>query len=172
MKKLLGKRGLLIPVIAIAMLVVLAGSALASPRLWDQFPTTSRGDTSRRTTLIQRILYEIPGYFTSESSIDTDFGPATENQVITYQQNHSLQVDGIVGPQTWASFESKLENARLIGLGTGVYKINYDVDGHWCVQVLATQQTDGTTKYEWMVLDRFGDWKTVTNIYSTIQIFG
>jgi uncharacterized protein (TIGR02594 family) len=33
---------------------------------------------------------------------DGDFGPRTENAVRTFQMQNQLQVDGIVGPNTWA----------------------------------------------------------------------
>ena len=33
--------------------------------------------------------------------IDQDFGEATERAVIQFQRQHSLKVDGIVGPMTW-----------------------------------------------------------------------
>lgn len=39
------------------------------------------------------------GYHLAE---DGDFGPATKNAVQDYQHRHGLQVDGVVGPQTWA----------------------------------------------------------------------
>jgi peptidoglycan hydrolase-like protein with peptidoglycan-binding domain len=35
--------------------------------------------------------------------IDGDFGPVTEQAVISYQSTHSLQADGSVGPLTWAA---------------------------------------------------------------------
>ncbi len=39
-------------------------------------------------------------------SIDSDFGPATELAVMTFQKSNSLKVDGIVGNKTWASLRS------------------------------------------------------------------
>jgi peptidoglycan hydrolase-like protein with peptidoglycan-binding domain len=32
---------------------------------------------------------------------DGSFGPNTQSAVIRFQQNNHLQVDGVVGPQTW-----------------------------------------------------------------------
>lgn len=39
-------------------------------------------------------------------SIDGDFGAATELAIMTFQKNHSLAVDGIVGKNTWAKLRS------------------------------------------------------------------
>lgn len=39
-------------------------------------------------------------------SIDGDFGAATELAVMTFQKNHSLVVDGIVGKNTWGKLRS------------------------------------------------------------------
>lgn len=36
---------------------------------------------------------------------DGAFGPKTRQEVIDYQRKHHLQVDGVVGPQTWGSLE-------------------------------------------------------------------
>jgi peptidoglycan hydrolase-like protein with peptidoglycan-binding domain len=39
----------------------------------------------------------------SVEGIDGKFGPYTKNSVMAYQKDNILHVDGIVGPQTWAS---------------------------------------------------------------------
>lgn len=38
--------------------------------------------------------------------VDGEFGPDTEDAVKLYQTQHDLEVDGIVGPETWASLMS------------------------------------------------------------------
>jgi putative chitinase len=40
-----------------------------------------------------------------ELTIDQDFGPATELAVMQFQKAHDLEVDGIVGTQTWDALE-------------------------------------------------------------------
>ncbi len=48
---------------------------------WDQFRLIKKGDNSYQTSLAQRILYDLPGYFTSLSDIDGAFGSGTEAEV-------------------------------------------------------------------------------------------
>lgn len=50
-------------------------------------------------TFAQVLLYSL-GY---NIDIDSYFGEQTKNAIIDYQRNHSLSVDGIVGPNTWLS---------------------------------------------------------------------
>jgi peptidoglycan hydrolase-like protein with peptidoglycan-binding domain len=35
--------------------------------------------------------------------VDGDFGPITRQQVIEYQKNRNITVDGIVGTETWSA---------------------------------------------------------------------
>jgi uncharacterized protein (TIGR02594 family) len=44
--------------------------------------------------------------------VDGDFGPKTKAAVISYQKNHSLDPDGIVGPKTWASLNGGSEQEK------------------------------------------------------------
>jgi hypothetical protein len=43
-----------------------------------------------------------------KSGIDGQFGPNTHNATVQYQRNHSLGVDGRVGPQTWGYADNQL----------------------------------------------------------------
>mgnify|MGYP002763847008 CR=1 FL=1 len=51
--------------------------------------------------------------------IDGKFGPATGSCVRTYQSTHGLSVDGSVGPKTWSSIASHLEDVYLNSTTTG-----------------------------------------------------
>lgn len=53
---------------------------------------------------LQRMLNERGGFPVLVE--DGDFGPKTESSVKQYQGNNNLNVDGIVGQQTWTSLLS------------------------------------------------------------------
>ena len=168
MKKV--SRRILIPILALILLLASATTAFASTRLWNQFPTVRKGNVSYKTTLIQRILYE-SGYFASDSAIDANFGSNTYTHVKNYQRDHGCQVDGVVGPDTWSSFDyGSLTFRDWVGLGTGVYQLNYTVDGTYCVYALASLQEDGIFEYWWHVKDRHGSWRDVCTINSNQMI--
>ncbi len=56
-----------------------------------------RGSRGEWVQKLQRML---------DLTADGIFGPKTESAVRIWQRNHSIGVDGIVGPQTWASFQN------------------------------------------------------------------
>jgi peptidoglycan hydrolase-like protein with peptidoglycan-binding domain len=60
-------------------------------------PTVRRGDRGAHVANAQRLL---------GVTADGIFGPETEQAVRTFQQSRSLQVDGVVGPRTWAALTS------------------------------------------------------------------
>ena len=168
MKKV--SKRILIPILALILLLATATTAFASTRLWNQFPTVKKGNVSYKTTLVQRVLYEL-GYFTSDSAIDANFGNNTYTQVRNYQNDHGCQVDGAVGPETWSSFDyGSLAFRDWIGIGTGVYQLNYTVDGTYCVYAIAFHCQDGSFNYSWHVLDRYGSWREACTINSNQMI--
>jgi len=66
-------------------------------------PELSEGDEGPHVVDLQTML---PGF--GASNIDGDFGPYTDEEVRNYQQSRGLDVDGIVGQQTWtALYENK-----------------------------------------------------------------
>lgn len=56
-----------------------------------------RGDISKTVLIIQKRLRS-KGYHIKADSM---FGPNTERAVKTFQRNHGLAIDGLVGPNTW-----------------------------------------------------------------------
>jgi peptidoglycan hydrolase-like protein with peptidoglycan-binding domain len=62
--------------------------------------TLKRGNRGSDVVLLQRKLTEL-GFF--DGTCDGIFGRVTENAVKTFQQEHSLRADGIVGPATYAA---------------------------------------------------------------------
>jgi peptidoglycan hydrolase-like protein with peptidoglycan-binding domain len=63
-------------------------------------PTISQGATGDVVRRLQRGLRRTPNL---GLVVDGIFGPLTEQAVIEFQQGANLQVDGIVGPQTWGA---------------------------------------------------------------------
>ena len=58
-------------------------------------PTLELNDDGPHVIDLQSMLPRFSG------EIDGDFGPVTEDNVIRYQQSRGLEVDGVVGEQTW-----------------------------------------------------------------------
>jgi uncharacterized protein (TIGR02594 family) len=65
-------------------------------------PMLERGDDGPHVVDLQSMLPRFTG------EIDGDFGPETEENVLRYQQSRGLEVDGIVGEETWqALYDNK-----------------------------------------------------------------
>ena len=68
--------------------------------------------TSSYAQGIQRIIFS-RGFTAGVADIitfsDGIFGPNTEDQVMAFQEAQGIQVDGIVGPETWAELQATLE---------------------------------------------------------------
>ena len=63
----------------------------------------SRGEAVKR---MQQLLVKWNGGALPEYGIDGEFGSETLRWVKKFQKAHGLEVDGIVGPLTWASLEA------------------------------------------------------------------
>ena len=68
-------------------------------------PTIRRGDKGTDVAYCQAILMQL-GYDLGTYGADGDFGRRTEAAVRSFQADHGLVVDGIVGPMTWDALES------------------------------------------------------------------
>ena len=77
-------------------------------------PSTSRemvgkGDSGSDVEYLQQCLIKL-GYSVGTYGADGDFGQATYKAVVKFQQDHNLDSDGIVGPDTWSALEQALKN--------------------------------------------------------------
>lgn len=71
-----------------------------------QIRTLRKGDKGNDVKALQRLLYS-DGYSCGPCSDDGDFGECTESAVMEYQSVHKLEVDGIVGKQTFSEMWKK-----------------------------------------------------------------
>lgn len=74
-------------------------SATASGR-----PTLKLGDDGTAVEELQQLLNE---RIMAGIAVDGDFGPATRDAVMDFQSRMGLDVDGKVGPQTWAALDEE-----------------------------------------------------------------
>lgn len=67
-------------------------------------PTIRRGNKGADVIECQTMLTRL-GYDIGKTGIDGDFGRATEAGVKSFQSDHKLVVDGVVGPMTWDALD-------------------------------------------------------------------
>jgi peptidoglycan hydrolase-like protein with peptidoglycan-binding domain len=80
----------------------LGADGIVGPLTWAaliQGNQIDQGDTGQAVRALQRLLHDKFGY--GEVNVDADFGPITKNAVLDFQAEYDLDVDGIVGPDTW-----------------------------------------------------------------------
>jgi len=81
-----------------------APTAQAQPQASSCPPTLSIGSTGQWVRELQWALNQYPYYVSGPLlAVDGDFGPKTRTGVIDFQKYYGLEVDGIVGPQTWGA---------------------------------------------------------------------
>lgn len=94
---------------------------IVGPATWSALNTYSSldflqlGSKGNRVKTLQTLLSN-KGYSLGSSGIDGDFGPATESAVRKFQADHGLDVDGIVGPQTWKALNGSYNGSTSNGL--------------------------------------------------------
>lgn len=74
-------------------------------------PTLCWGDEGEAVKVLQRTLMAI-GYKLPNYGDDGEFGTETEEAVKKFQSFNKLEVDGVVGPKTWAALDSG--KARIV----------------------------------------------------------
>jgi peptidoglycan hydrolase-like protein with peptidoglycan-binding domain len=100
---------------------------IVGPVTWQALPTDpntpllARGASGSVVTALQKGLKKYSTPATDPGAVDGDFGPKTEAGVKAYQQDRGVQVDGIVGDQTWwvPAGAAGATLASLSGLTTG-----------------------------------------------------
>ena len=84
-----------------------AGAALklATEEGQNPYPTIQRNDSGSAVAKLQSWLNEL-GY--NCGTVDGEFGWGTAQAVVSFQKDHALTADGIVGPSTWKALEKAL----------------------------------------------------------------
>jgi peptidoglycan hydrolase-like protein with peptidoglycan-binding domain len=119
----------LILIASVAMPMAASGTAQAASCnttakfSWSNTCTVSSGAHSNLVVVIQIMTWQLDQQECGPLiAIDGYFGPDTKNAVECWQRAHGLTVDGIVGPQTWAS----LGNALIYNSASGSYYYYYN----------------------------------------------
>lgn len=81
-----------------------------SPAPAPSHPTLKYGSNGKAVREMQEILIAL-GYKLPKFGADGDFGSETEKAVKAFQNAKGLEVDGIVGPLTWAALEAAFEES-------------------------------------------------------------
>lgn len=71
-----------------------------------RFPVIKKGDTGVDVNVLQKMLIG-SGYSCGDTGVDGSFGTKTRAGVIAFQIDHEIEVDGVVGKQTWYELFNK-----------------------------------------------------------------
>ena len=85
-------------------------------------PILRNGSTGTYVTLLQTKLIQL-GYDLSPYGADSKFGNKTMTAVQSFQRDHGLDPDGVVGPATWDA----LDNARATLYTVQIYHVSRSV---------------------------------------------
>ncbi len=84
--------------------------------------TLRKGSKGQVVRELQTMLLKL-GYDLGPCGIDGDFGKATEAAVRSFQSDHRLAVDGVVGVLTWAELRNELIRDPSTTLGMTEYRV-------------------------------------------------
>lgn len=85
----------------------LGADGIVGPQTWAALIDNgllNQGDSGQAVRALQVLLREKFGY--NQVNVDGDFGPITKDAVEDLQDEYDLDVDGIVGPETWQALIS------------------------------------------------------------------
>lgn len=76
----------------------LAADGVIGPNTWSKLISTVQYGTSGQAVKAAQTQLNVYGY---GLTVDGGFGSKTKSAAIAFQKNHRLQVDGVIGPETW-----------------------------------------------------------------------
>lgn len=76
----------------------LAADGVIGPNTWSKLVTTVKSGSSGQAVKAAQTQLKVYGY---GLTVDGRFGSKTKSATVAFQKNHRLQVDGIIGPNTW-----------------------------------------------------------------------
>ena len=109
-----------------------------------------RGSSGDSVKLLQTKLIAL-GYDCGSSGADGDFGDATYDAVIAFQTKNNLEVDGVVGPQTWIA----INTAILTELNPSPIS---PITADWCTTLVRVARKEVGTHEGIDNNTKYGDW--------------